>query len=108
MYNNLRFVYITTSSKEEAKKIGYDLVEQRLAACANVFDGMESIYRWDGKVQEANESILILKTLESNIRAITDRVLELHSYTCPCIISLTIAEDEGHKPYIDWLIKNSS
>lgn len=108
MYYNLRYIYITTSSKEEALKIGRDLVEKRLAACVNIVDGMQSIFWWEGKIQESQECVLIAKTTYSKVRALTDRVKELHSYECPCVVSLTITEDEGNKDYLDWLIKESS
>ena len=107
MYNNLRLIYITTSTKEEARNIGRDLVEKRLAACVNIIDGMESIYRWEGKIEEAQECILIVKTHYSKVQALTNRVLKLHSYECPSIISFTITEDEGHTPYLDWIIQET-
>lgn len=107
MYYNLRYIYITTSNKEEAKKIGRDLVEQRLAACVNIIDGMESIYRWEGKIEESNECVLIAKTHYSKVQKLTTRVKELHSYDYPCIVSMTITEDEGNKEYLDWLIAES-
>ncbi len=107
MYYNLRYIYITTSNKEEARKIGRKLVEERLAACVNIIDGMESIYRWEGKVHEAAECVLIAKTHYSKVKKLTERVKELHSYSCPCIVSMTITEDEGNKEYLDWLVRDS-
>ncbi|MEQ9308258.1 MAG: divalent-cation tolerance protein CutA [Balneolaceae bacterium] len=107
MYYNLRYIHITTSNKEEARKIGRVLVEERLAACVNILDGMESIYRWKGKIEEAHETVLIAKTNYSKVRSLTNRVKELHSYDCPCIVSLTITEDEGNKEYLDWLLQES-
>ncbi len=107
MYYNLRYIYITTSNKEEARKIGRKLVEERLAACVNIIDGMESIYRWEGEIKEANECILIAKTHYSKVRGLTNLVKKLHSYDCPCIVSMTITEDEGNKEYLDWLIRDS-
>lgn len=108
MYNNLRYIYITTKTKEEAKKIGRVIVEERLAACANIIGGMDSIYRWEGKLIEESESVLIAKTKYSKVKGLTERVIELHSYDCPCIVSLTITEDEGNKDYLDWLIQEST
>lgn len=107
MYYNLRYIYITTSSKEEAKKIGRDLVENHLVACVNIIDGMESIYRWKGEIEESNECVLIAKTHYSKVQKLTNRVKELHSYDCPCIVSMTITEDEGNKNYLDWLSAES-
>jgi len=103
MFRNLRLIYITTKDKEEAKKIGSALVKEKLAACANIIDGMESVYRWKGKVETDTECILIAKTNNQNVRKLTERVKELHSYDVPCVISLTITEQEGNEEYLDWL-----
>jgi periplasmic divalent cation tolerance protein len=107
MYNNLRLIYITTSSKEEAKKIGRQLVEHRLAACVNILDGMSSIYRWKEEIVEDNECVLIAKTHYSKVDALTDHVKHVHSYDCPCVVSMTITEDEGNKEYLNWLLDES-
>ena len=107
MYNNLRIIYITTGSKEEARSIGRLLVEQRLAACVNIIDGMESIYRWEGKIEESAEAILIAKTHYSKVKALTEKVKSLHSYKCPCVISIPLSEEEGNADYIKWLIRES-
>lgn len=107
MFNNLRLVYITTSDKQEARAIGRKIVEEKLAACVNIIDGMESIYRWEGEIEEANECILIAKTPYHNVSELTQRVKELHSYDCPCVISWQLAEQEGNEEYQHWLIRNS-
>ncbi|MDR8394166.1 divalent-cation tolerance protein CutA [Aliifodinibius sp. S!AR15-10] len=107
MFYNLRLVYITTKDKDEARKIGRSLVEEKLAACVNIIDGMESIYRWKGKVEEAKEAILIAKTPYHNVKPLTQRVKDLHSYNCPCVISLTLTEQEGNEDYLRWLIKET-
>lgn len=103
MFKNLRLVYITTSDKKEAKKIGRALVNERLAACVNIIDGMESMYRWKGQVEEDNECILIAKTNLRHVSKLTNRVKELHSYECPCVITFTLNEQEGNGEYLDWL-----
>lgn len=107
MYKNLRLLYITTPDKKEAKKIGRALIEENLAACANIIDGMESIYKWKGEIQEDNECVLIIKTHYSRVNKVTRRVKEMHSYECPCVISITLAENEGNEDYLDWLEANS-
>lgn len=107
MFNNLRLVYITTKDKKEAQAIGKKLVEERLTACVNIIDGMESIYRWEGEVQAAEECILIAKTPYHNVKELTERVKELHSYNCPCIISLQLSEQEGNEEYQQWLIRET-
>jgi len=107
MFFNLRLVYITTKNKQEAKSIGMKLVEEKLAACVNIVDGMESIYRWEGEIVEDTETILIAKTPYHNIDELTNRVKELHSYDCPCVISLQLSEQEGNEEYQHWLLQNS-
>jgi periplasmic divalent cation tolerance protein len=95
------FVYVTASSKEEAACVGREIVEQRLAACANVLDGMQSIYWWDGAVQEANEAVLILKTKESTLQELMETIRRLHSYECPCIVAIPISA--GNPDYLQWI-----
>lgn len=107
MFFNLRLVYITTKNRQEAKSIGRELVKEKLAACVNIIDGMESIYRWKGEIVEEQEAVLIVKTPYHNVKKLTDRVKELHPYECPCIISLQLAEQEGNEEYQRWLLKNS-
>lgn len=107
MYNNLRLVYITTSNDQEAKKIGRNLVQKELAACINILPGMSSIYRWKGEIVEETECVLIAKTHYSKMKQLTRRVKELHDFDCPCVISITITENEGNRDYLDWLLKES-
>lgn len=107
MFYNLRLVYITTSNKEEAKDIGRTLVKENLAACVNIVDGMEAIYRWEGEIVEDEETILIAKTPYHNVKKLTNRVKELHSYDCPCVISLQLSEQEGNEEYQHWLLEES-
>ncbi|MCA1802836.1 MAG: divalent-cation tolerance protein CutA [Rhodothermaceae bacterium] len=95
------FVYITTSGNEEAILIGQALVDDKLAACANIVDGMESIYRWEGKVVQDHETVLIAKTTGAKLEALEARVKMLHSYDVPCIVAMPIAF--GSKEYLDWI-----
>ena len=94
-------VYITASGHEEATTIGRDLVEKRLAACVNVQQPITSIYRWEGVVQENAESILIAKTTDGLVEALTARVLKNHSYNCPCVLAIPVAG--GHKEFLEWI-----
>jgi len=93
-------VYITAGDMEEAKKIGRKLVEERLAACANIFP-IASIYRWKGKIEDANEFGIIVKTKTEKVKELEKRVKELHSYEVPCVVSFRI--EEGSKDYLDWI-----
>lgn len=107
MYKNLRLLYITTKDKSEARNIARQLVKKKLAACANIIDGMESIYEWEGEVQQDQECVLLVKTHYSRVNKVTRFIKELHSYECPCVISLTITEDEGNAEFLDWVEKTS-
>ncbi|CAN0334638.1 unnamed protein product [Discosporangium mesarthrocarpum] len=97
----IRLIYITTDGPEEARIIGRALVEARLAACANILDPMTSIFRWDGKVQEGRETVLITKTAAALVDALTEKVRDLHSYDCPCIVALPV--DGGNPAFLEWI-----
>ena len=94
-------VYVTAISKDEALKIARAVVEERLAACANVFQPITSIYWWDGKLQEEGETSFILKTRADLVDALTQRVKALHSYTCPCVVALPVAA--GNPDFLAWI-----
>ncbi len=96
-----RFVYITVGSQAEARNIATVLVEERLAGCANIIPGMRSIYRWEGKIEEAEETVLVVKTVKDRVPALMERVREMHSYDCPCVVSLVV--EDGNPDYLDWL-----
>ena len=95
------FVYATAGDAAEALRIGRAVVEERLAACANVVDGMRSVYWWQGAVEEAGEAVLILKTTDDRLGALIDRVRDLHSYDCPCIEALPVIG--GNQGFLDWV-----
>lgn len=94
-------VYITTKDKEQAAEIGKKLVQERLAGCVNIIDGMRSIYFWNESLQEDSEAILIVKTRQTLLEKLTSRVKELHTYSCPCILSIPILG--GNTDYLQWL-----
>ena len=97
----LRWVYVTTETAEEARSIGKLLVEKRLAACVNILEGMTSMYWWEGEVQNSTETVLIAKTQASRMAELTKAVREAHSYACPCIVSLPIVE--GNPEFLEWI-----
>ena len=98
-------VYITAASAEEAKNIGKTLVEERLAACANILPQTDSWYWWEGKLDHSGETVLIAKTRADLREAVQRRVLELHSYACPCVIFLPVAG--GNPAYLDWIARET-
>ncbi len=94
-------VYITASNAAEAISIGRDLVERRLAACANVHGPITSIYRWQDEIKQDQETILIAKTTLDLVERVTERVVEIHSYECPCVVSVPITG--GYSPFLEWI-----
>jgi periplasmic divalent cation tolerance protein len=102
---NINSIYITAKDKEEARKIGRILVSERLAACVNILDGMNSMYWWDGKVQDDNEAVLIAKTRESLVSALIEKVKSVHSYSCPCVVSMPVVG--GNIDYLRWVEKET-
>jgi periplasmic divalent cation tolerance protein len=95
------FVYATASDAAEAERIGRAVVSEHLAACANVLPGMRSIYWWQGKLEEAAEAVLILKTTRERLAALVARVKALHAYECPCIEALEVAD--GNPDFLAWV-----
>jgi periplasmic divalent cation tolerance protein len=98
---DVRFVYMTAGSLEEARKIARELVEAKLAACVNLIDNMNSFYLWDGRLQDDREVVLIAKTTAARIADLTARVRAIHSYDCPCVVSLPV--DGGNQAFLDWI-----
>ena len=96
----MRLVYITVGNEDEAKKIAKILVNERLAACVNIYK-VESVYRWRGELVEDKELVLIAKTTDNKVEKIIKRVKEVHSYELPCIISFKI--DKGLEEFIKWV-----
>jgi periplasmic divalent cation tolerance protein len=99
------FVYVTAKDKQQALAIGRALVEERLAACINVLDGMTSVYRWEGAVEQASEAVLIVKTTEPHVEAIISRVKALHTYSCPAVVAWPI--ERGNPSYLEWIDKET-
>jgi len=98
---DVMMAYVTASSRAEALELGRALVQERLAACANVLDGMTAIYHWDGNLMEEDEAVLILKTTNNRLEALTARLRELHSYDVPCVVAWRI--EAGNAAYLDWV-----
>jgi periplasmic divalent cation tolerance protein len=94
-------VLITFSNENEAAEIAGEIVNAGLAGCANIIRNVRSIYRWQGKVQDENEVLMVLKTQTGLFSALEAKVKELHSYAVPEIIALPVVE--GSEKYLDWL-----
>lgn len=95
-------IYITAGTRDEAVTIGRALVESRLAACANVLAGTTtSIYWWEGAVTEDDEVSLLVKTREELVDKVVEKVKEIHSYDCPCVVSIPISG--GNPAFLEWI-----
>ncbi|UCD08817.1 MAG: divalent-cation tolerance protein CutA [Dehalococcoidales bacterium] len=93
-------IYVTAGSEEEAAGIGRILIEERLAACANILP-VKSIYRWEDSIEDDAEVVMFIKTRSSLAEKVTERVKSLHSYEVPCIVVLPIKQ--GNTEYLQWI-----
>ena len=98
---DVRLVYMTAGSRDEARSIGRALLASNLAACVNIIDNMNSLYMWEGDLQDDPEVIVIAKTSEQRIPALIDRVKALHSYECPCVLSIPV--ESGNPEFLAWI-----
>ena len=99
-----KLVISTTGSKEEASRIARALVEERLAACVNIVGPIESVYRWQGKVESAPEFLMLVKTVSAKSETVICRIRELHSYDLPEAIEVNI--DGGSQEYLKWIAES--
>ena len=101
MTDEVRVVLMTAPDLEVARELGRRLVEERLAACANIVPGLRSIFRWQGEVRDESEVLLVLKTTRSVVGALVERAASLHPYDVPEVLGLQVVE--GYAPYLDWV-----
>ena len=96
-----RIVLTTTGSEAEAQKIARHLVENRMAACINIVPQIDSVYRWQGKVEEAREWLLLIKTTADAFEKVREAIAELHSYELPECVCLKVEDGSPH--YLQWI-----
>jgi periplasmic divalent cation tolerance protein len=96
-----KLLLTTAGSEDEAHRIARHLVANRLAACVNLIPQVESIYRWEGKVESAREWLLLIKTTAHAFPEVRDAIQELHSYEVPECVAVAI--EDGSVPYLKWL-----
>lgn len=94
-------VLITAPNEDEAVKISKILVEEKLAACVNILKDIRSIYFWQGKVEDEQEVLMIVKTKSELFEELEKKVKSLHSYTVPEIIGIKIKK--GSESYLNWI-----
>jgi len=104
--SNARIVMTTAGSQEEARKIAHTLVERRLAACVNIIPQIESIYRWQQKIETATEWLLLIKTQAESFERVRAAIKELHSYELPECVMLEVAA--GSQEYLGWIAENTT
>ncbi len=94
-------IFVTAPNKKEATRIAEALVKSKLVACVNIIDKIQSLFWWEGKVDSAKESLLIIKTTKSKLPKVVKTVKSRHTYQVPEIIALPIIG--GYKPYLKWI-----
>jgi periplasmic divalent cation tolerance protein len=99
-------IYSTTDTIDTAKTIARSLVKEKLVACVHIIPKIESIYRWQGKIEEGNECILLVKTSERNVQKTIQKIRSLHSYKVPEII--VFPPVSGLKEYLDYIEKETA
>ena len=106
MKEPLQVVLATAPSVEVAKTIARALVEERLVACVNVVPGVTSIYRWQGKLEETAEVLLVMKTVTDRLQVLVARVKELHPYKVPEVLALPV--DAALPAYAEWVVDETA
>ena len=97
----VNLIYITAGSTEEARIIGEKLIRSGLAACVNIIENMNALYLWKGEIQDDREVVLIAKTLKDRVPDLIEAVKSIHSYDCPCIVSLPVLD--GNRAFLRWI-----
>ncbi len=94
-------VYTTFPDIETARGAAGEMVKQKLAACANLFPAHESIYEWDGNVQNETEHAVIFKTTSEKVKDLEKAFIAAHPYDVPCFVVLPV--EDGHTPFLEWI-----
>ncbi len=97
--------FVTAPDEDSAAMIGRTLVEERLAACANIVRGIRSIYRWKGEIFDEQECLLVIKAASYSFPKLEERVRSMHPYEVPEIIAIEISH--GSRAYLDWITENT-
>ncbi|HET7753225.1 MAG TPA: divalent-cation tolerance protein CutA [Anaeromyxobacteraceae bacterium] len=95
-------VLVTAPDAEKAAELGRTLVEQKLVACANVVPAVRSIYRWEGRIEDSTEALVVLKTPRFKLKELVDRITEIHPYEVPEVLAVPV--EAGNVRYLDWVI----
>lgn len=101
--SDIRLIYTTWPDAQTAQRAARSLVEQGLAACANILGPMNSIYRWQGKIEMAGEVPVLFKTTTRQAAELVDRIASLHPYDVPAVVAWEVDEASSHAPFLDWI-----
>ena len=101
MRSGIVVVLVTCPSWAVARRLAQALVRRRLAACVNILPGVESLFWWEGKVDQAREVLLVIKTPAARLEAVRRAIVRLHPYEVPEVIAMRVAG--GHRPYLRWV-----
>ena len=99
--SNFIIIYVTAKDSKQAKNIAQKIIQEKRAACVNIVPNVQSVYRWNGKVETSKEVLMIIKSQKSNFSKIADLVTQNHSYELPEIIAVPIVD--GSKKYLKWI-----
>ena len=97
-------VVLVTAPHDQAAPLARTLVEERLAACVNILAGVRSIYRWQGKLSDDDECLLVIKTRRESMELLTKRICALHPYEVPEVLALAVDSEVGNPRYLEWLL----
>jgi periplasmic divalent cation tolerance protein len=103
--SDVKLLYVTAGSPEEAENIATELVSRKLVACANILGPATSIYWSEGKVTTEQETVFIVKTKARLVEQTIAKILELHSYDCPAVVALDV--EEGNPKFLKWINENT-
>lgn len=101
MTSQARVVLVTTPDEASAESLVRSLVEEGVVACGNIVSGVRSIYRWQGRVENSTEALVVFKTTAEGAARLARRVPALHPYDVPEVLVLPV--EGGHRPYLDWI-----
>ncbi|MCI5049326.1 MAG: divalent-cation tolerance protein CutA [Rickettsiales bacterium] len=99
--NDITILYSTWQNEVAAKDAAQKLVEQHLAACCNIIPAVTSIYKWEGKAEESQESVMLIKTTKNQLDKLMKAVLEMHEYDCPALFEIELGQCSA--PFADWI-----
>jgi periplasmic divalent cation tolerance protein len=98
-------VLTTLPNADAAAEMAKSIVEERLAACANLFPALRSIYKWQAKLEDQNEVLVLFKTRQEHFDRLRSRILELHPYEVPEVLAIPV--EQAYQPYLDWLARET-